>query len=119
MITFKQQITVSEELAHGLALDLKYQPTLTRQIEIVDDAEATPPLTHFEIEEYENPESAVQYVERLAKEHTAKFFLPFGEKLVAQAIADAQAQVEQAREQAKAQIIDPIVDALVTEVITE
>jgi hypothetical protein len=114
MITFKQQITVPEELVQGLAIELGWTPTLTRQVEVIDDDTTTPPTTHFETEEYENPQSAEDFVDEKAKEHTTQFFLPFGEKLVAQAIAEAEAQVEQAKEQAREQIIKPILEALTT-----
>jgi len=118
MKTFKQQITVSDELVQGLAQELGYQSILTRQIEV--EVENEWGITKsLQTEEYQNPESPEDFVSRLAKEHTQKFFLPFGEKLVAQAIADAQAQVEVARQQAREQIINPIVNALSTEVITQ
>jgi hypothetical protein len=118
MITFKQQITVPKELVQGLALDLGWTPKLTRQVEIVDDDTTEPITVHSEDEEYPNPVSAEEYIDQKAKEHTQNFFLPFGEKLVEQAVASAQAQVEHAKEMAQEQIIEPILQALTTEIVT-
>lgn len=84
MITFKQQITVPEELVQGIAVELGWE----------EELEITPE----------------QFVDLKAKEHTARFFLPFGQKLVEQQLATAKAQLEQA-------IIVPVKEALITEVV--
>lgn len=70
MITFKQQITVPEELVQGLAIDLGWGEDLGI--------------------------TAEQFVDQRAKAHTANFFLPFGRSLVEQQLADARTQLEQA-----------------------
>lgn len=115
MITFKQQITVTEELVTGLSIFLGYKPTLTKENEVVDDDSTDPVTTHIETEEYPNPETAEEYVDKLAKAHTANFFKPFGDKLVQDelvklGINEQKAQIENA-------IIKPVEEALVTQII--
>ena len=119
MITFKQQITVSEELVTGLALFLGYQPTLTREITVVDDDTTDPVTTHIETEEYPNPETAEQFVDIKAKEHTSNFFKPFGEKLVQDELVKLglDEQKKQAQTQLEEAIIAPVVTGLTSEVI--
>lgn len=115
MITFKQQITVSEELVNALAIDLGYKPMLTRQIQTEEFIDPAP------TEEYPNPQSAEEFIDNLSKQHTINFFKPFGDKLVAQEIAKLgfAEQEAQARTQLEAQIITPVVESLTTEVVVD
>jgi len=69
MKTFKQQITVSDELVVGFALYLGW----------VEEMEITP-------EEFVNQKS---------KEYMQNFFLGFGRKLVEDQLAEAKNQLEQ------------------------
>lgn len=119
MITFKQQITVPEELVTELAVFLGYEPTLIKQITVVDDDTTDPVTTHFEEEKYPNPESAEQYVDRFAKEHTANFFKPFGDKLVQDELVKLglDKQKKQAQTEIELQLIAPVMKGLTTEVI--
>lgn len=121
MITFKQQITVPEELVEGLAVFLGYKPTLTRINEIVDDDTTDPVTVHHEEEEYPNPETAIEYIDKLAKENTAKFFKPFGEKLVQDELTKLgiDEQKKQAEAQLEQAIVMPVMDALITEIVKD
>lgn len=71
MITFKQQITVSEELVQGMAHNLGW---------------------HSEL----HTETPEEYVAKKAKEYMTGFFIPFGEQLVAQQLSETKEQLEQA-----------------------
>lgn len=97
MITFKQQITVEQDLVDGLAQSLGYGPTIIVR-------QGGDLLTQT------NPETTIEFIDRLAKKHTENFFLPFGKKLVEQQLAVPKAQLEQL-------IINPVMNALVTEVV--
>jgi hypothetical protein len=114
MITFKQQISVPEELVEAMAIEFGYKPLLTRQIEQIDyaeiDGEQIEQSRYFVTEEYENPQTSAEFIDNVAKQHTINLFKPFGNKLVEQAVAEA-------KEQAEAQIVEPIVNALSTEII--
>ena len=72
----------TEEITNQFALYLGYNPTLTRNIEIVDDEETTPPTVHFELEEYPNPETAEEYVAKRKAEHDDLFYAGFKSMLV-------------------------------------
>jgi hypothetical protein len=109
MITFKQEITVPEELVIGLAIDLGWKDV----IETSEVGENGLAITKY----IENSETAVQFIDRLSKQHTINFFKPFGDKLVAQELkkTGVEEQVQQTKEALEAQIIKPIVEGLVTE----
>lgn len=118
-ITFKKQLTASEELVQGLAIFKGYELVLKRVIEVVDD-EATDPVTvHHEEEEYQNPESPQEYVDRLLDDHIKEFYIPFGQKMVEDELA--KLGIDEQKAQAKAQIeqavITPVNDALTGEII--
>jgi hypothetical protein len=105
MTTFKQQLTVSEELVHAMALDLGYK-------------------SEYEWEENgekkvaQNPQTPEQFIDELAKQNTINFFVPFGLKLVESEFKKLgfEEQERQIREQLKAQIMQPVIDTLVTEI---
>ena len=80
-ITFKQQFTFNEEAVKGFATFLGWQEKLTKQIEIIDDETTTPVTSHFENEEYDNPQTFIQFVEEKAREHTLLFTKSWAEKL--------------------------------------
>jgi hypothetical protein len=109
MITFKQQITVPNELVLGLALELGWKESFTytnnEGVEVTE----------------QNPQTAEQFVDERSKQHTMNFFIPFGIKLVEQEIKKLgfDEQKEQARAQIMQQIIKPVTDALTTEVLKE
>lgn len=121
MITFKQEITVSEELVKGLAKELGWQETLTRQIEVVDDDTTDPVTTHFETEEYDNPETFIQFIDKRAKEHTSNFFKPYGEKIVKEELEKTGVlnQVETTKAQIEESVLKPVLESLTSEVIEE
>jgi hypothetical protein len=110
MITFKQELTVSEELVQGLAYELGWTDSI--QVQEVG--------TPFETSQ-ENPESYTEFVQRKAREHMIEFFLPFGEKLVTQEIINQgiEEQMKQAKAQIEAQIVAPIIEGLITEVVVD
>ena len=118
MITFKQQFTYPEELVIGFALFLGWKEKLTRQIEIVDDSTTDPVTTHFETEEYDNPQSFTEYVDMKAREHTLLFTKSWAEKLKQDylnvQVDEFKAKVEPSL---NAQIIKPVEDALITEIV--
>ncbi len=118
MITFKQQITVPEELVGGLAEFLGYEQILKTEFPL---DEPTKDGDYFEIREEKNPESAEEYVDRKAKEHTQGFFKPFGDKLVELELAKLgiDEQKQEAKEQIEKRIIDPVINNLFTEIITK
>lgn len=115
MITFKQTITVSDELVQGLAVFLGYQPTLTRDLPLDPEREVR---TEIQTEEYPNPETAEEYVDRLAKDHTANFFKAFGDKLVQDELTKLgiDEQKEQSKKQLEDAVIKPVTEVLITEV---
>ena len=82
-ITFKQEFTYPEELVKGFATFLGWQEKLTRQIEVTDDDTTTPITTHIENEEYDNPQSFVDFVDEKAREHTLLFTKSWAESLKA------------------------------------
>lgn len=96
MITFKQQLTVPEELVQGLALQLGYQTELPEEGGVL----------------VPNPQSAEDFIQERAREHMENFFLPYGQILI-------EEQLKSARQQLAQQIIGPIREAFVTEVIHE
>jgi hypothetical protein len=67
MITFKQQITVQEELVTEFAQYLGWQ---------------------------EGNISAEEYINQKSKQHMADFFLPFGYKLVNESLQQAREQLQ-------------------------
>lgn len=113
MITFKQQITVQEELVEGLATFLGYQSTIIKEFEKEDGSK--------DIENVFNPETPIEFIDRLAKEHTASFFKPFGEKLVQDELIKTgiDEQKKQVQEQIEAQIVTPIIEGLISDVVIE
>lgn len=115
-ITFKQEFTFPEESVKGFALFLGWIEKFTRSIAIVDENGVD--TGNFEIEEYDNPETYIQYVERLSIEHTQKFTKAWAEKLKEDYL---NTQVESFKEQTEPalyeQIIKPVEDALISEVI--
>ena len=119
MITFKQEITVSEELVKGLAKELGWQEKLTRQNTVVDDDTTYPVTTHFEDEEYDNPETFIQFVDRKGKEHSVNFFKPYGEKIVREELAKTGVleQVEATKAQLEEAVLKPVLESLTSEVI--
>ena len=110
----------------GLALDLGWTEKLTRQITVVDDAKTDPVTIHFENEEYANPESYTDFVDRESTEYFKKFFAAFAQKLMDSKLmelgfdAEIQAAEErkaQAKEQALLEIVAPIEGTIVSEVV--
>ncbi len=108
-ITFKKQLTASEELVLGLAQFKGYMTDVFVEVE-GEETTVTP-----------NPESPAQFIDRLLDEHIKAFYLPFGNILV-QAELDKlgiDEQKRQAEEQLKIGIIKPVNDALTGEIIVE
>jgi len=120
MITFKQEFTFPEEAIQGFALFLGWQEKLTRQVEIVDqeETETQGRLTHFDNEEYDNPESFTELVARRAVEHSSTFTKSWAEKLKQDAI---NSQLEELRATIEptlyAQIVQPVEEALTSEIL--
>ena len=119
MITFKQQFTFTEESVKNFAIFLGWQEKLTRQVEKEDTA-VEPPAIYTETEEYDNPETFTDYVDRLAKEHSAKFTNAYAVSLKEQEInrqvEELKATIEPAIDE---QIIKPVEDALTSEVVID
>jgi hypothetical protein len=120
MITFKQQFTFDEDSVKGFAKHLGWQEKLTRQIEVVDDETVDPVTTHFETEEYDNPETFIDFVDKKAREHTLRFTKQWAENLVYIEIENQKQSVENTiKTQLENDIIKPVEDALSSEVITQ
>jgi len=116
MITFKQQFTFNENAVKGFATFLGWQEKLTRQI-IVQDDEVT---THFEDEEYDNPESFTEYVERKAVEHSLEFTKSWANKLKQDEIERQVSELKESIEMPlHTAIVQPVEDALISEIIYE
>ena len=118
MITFKQQFTYPEELVKGFAIYLGWKEKLTRQVEIIDDDTTTPITIHLEMEEYDNPQSFIDYVDVKAREHTLLFTKSWANKLKTDAL---NAQVDEFKANIEptlyTQIIQPVEDALTSEIV--
>lgn len=120
MITFKQQFTFEETSVKNFAIHLGWKETLTRQITVVDetDEEGNATSSHFETEEYANPETFTEFVDKKAKEHSMGFIKSWAEKLKSDYM---DAQIKELRDTAEPQldleIIKPVEDALTSEVI--
>lgn len=97
MKTFKQEITVSDELVQMFAIFLGYQPKITE---------------YPELTEIDNPESAEEYVDKMAKTHTQAFLKPFANFLVGEEIA--KLNIEQAKKQIEDAIVTPVMESLTT-----
>jgi hypothetical protein len=129
-LTFKQELTVTEELAKGFAIYLGWKEKLTRQITVVDDDTTDPVTTHFADEEYDNPETFIQFVDRKGKENTLNFYKPYSDLVVAQELEktgipqqiqhveqEAQTVLENAKTEIENAVVKPIMDSLTSEVV--
>lgn len=116
-ITFTHKFTFPEDKVKNFAIFLGWQEKLTRQIEVVDDDTTTPPTVHMEDEEYDNPETFSEYVDKLAKEHTLIFIKQWADKLkqdyVETQVAELKAQIEPVADD---EIVKPVENALITSV---
>lgn len=116
-ITFKQEFTFNKDAVKGFALHLGWKEKLTRQIRVVDDDTTDPVITHFEDEEYDNPQTFVQFIEEKAREHTLSFTKSWAQKLKQDYL---NAQVEEFKAGLEPtldeQIIKPVEDALTSEI---
>lgn len=117
-ITFKQQFTFNESAVKGFAIHLGWKEKLTRQVEVVDDETTDPVTKHFESEEYDNPQTFVEFVEEKAKDHTLSFTKSWAQKLkqdyLNAQVEEFKAGVEPTLDE---QIIKPVEDALTSEII--
>lgn len=117
-ITFKQQFTFNENSVKGFAIHLGWSEKLTRQIEVVDDETTDPVTKHFENEEYDNPQTFVEFVEEKAREHTLSFTKSWAQKLkqdyLSVQVEEFKATIEPSLDE---QIIKPVEDALTSETI--
>lgn len=84
---------------------------------MVDDETTDPITTHFENEEYDNPQTFSQFVDEKAKAHSLAFTKSWAETLKQQEI---DRQVNELKETIEPtlhnQIVQPVEDALVSEI---
>lgn len=117
-IIFKQQFTYPEELVKGFAIFLGWKEKLTKQVEIVDDNTTTPITVHFKEEEYNNPQTFLQYVDEKAREHTLLFTKSWAENLKQEQLESEVSLFKATLEPSlNAQIIKPVEDALISEIV--
>lgn len=113
-VTFKQQFTFPTESVKNFAIFLGWEEKLKRSVPKLD--EEGKDMGDFIIEEYDNPETFVEFVEQRAKEHTLQFTKRWAEKLKSDIIAQQVAQkIEPTLNE---QIVKPVEDALISEVVT-
>ena len=116
-ITFKQEFTFNEDAVKGFALHLGWKEKLTRQIRVVDDDTTDLVTTHFEYEEYDNPQTFVQFIEEKAREHTLLFTKSWAQKIKQDylnvQVDEFKATIEPSLDE---QIIKPVDDALTSEI---
>jgi hypothetical protein len=112
MIQIKKAYTYedTEENILFWATSKGYQPTLTRQIEVVDDDTTEPPTVHFETEEYPNPESVesfcVRYFDELIKKEITSPIKAQVEKSVREQLeADFKANIETLTAQKESEVL--------------
>lgn len=119
-ITFKQQFTFPAESVKGFALFLGWTESLKRTITVVDesDGEGNPIASHFEEEEYPNPETYSGFVAKKAREHSLNFTKQWAQKLKEDAKEEQLSQLRDSLEpQLHEQIIKPVEDSLVDEFV--
>lgn len=120
MITFKQQFTFQAEAVKAFAIYLGWKEKLTRRIEVVDDDTTVPVTTHFEAEEYDNPQTFAEFVDEKAREHSLLFTRQYAEHLKTEIL---QAQINTLKEESEstlyAEIVAPVEQALISEIIEE
>ena len=119
MITFKQQFSYEEEAVKGFAVFLGWKEKLVRRVlkEVTSNLEGVEStISTYENEEYDNPETYVQYVERKSKEHSELFTLAWAKSLVKEQV---RLHGELQRETIEAQILLPVKEALIVETIME
>ena len=113
-ITFTHTFTFPKDKVKNFAIFLGWQEKLTRQIEVLDDNNV---VINFEDEEYDNPETFSEYVDKLAKEHTLTFTKQWANKLkedyINAQVAELKAQIEPVADE---EIVKPVENALTTTV---
>jgi len=120
MVTFTQTFTLPESSVKGFAEYIGWQEKLTRQKIVVDDDTTTPETTHFEIEEYDNPQTFAEFVDEKAKAHSLSFTKSWAETLKQQEIDRQVQELKDTIEPTlQAQIVQPVEDALTSEIISE
>lgn len=121
MVTFTQTFTFPESSVKGFAEYLGWQEKLSRQITVVDEeTDGVLIASHFETEEYDNPQTFAEFVDERAKAHSLSFTKSWAETLKQQEI---DMQVNELRDSIEptlqAQIVQPVEDALTSEIISE
>ena len=100
-------ISMTEAEAMDFALvELSYQATLTRTIEVeIEATEDTPATTHFEQEEYPNPvsinETIKLVIESVLDKAVDGLLAPYKARKATEALAEVTAQYEGAKEAAR------------------
>jgi hypothetical protein len=103
---FKQQFTIEDDLVKGFAEFLGWTEKIQTETDGIDVVES------------ENPETHIDFVNRLAKDNTLSFVTSWAnnikQKEIARQVEEFKNQIEP---QIHAQVVQDIEDALTTEVI--
>jgi len=114
-IKFKQEFTFERESVKNFAKFLGWQETITEQQEVLLEGHEFPQIENVEVP---NPQTFIQFVEQLAREHTLQFTKAWAENLKQQELrrqtSELIAEIEPVLTE---QIIKPVEDSLVSETV--
>jgi hypothetical protein len=109
-ITFKQQFTFNEEAVKGFAIHLGWKEKILVPVE-----ENNP---YSQMEEIDNPQTFIDYVDEKAREHTLLFTKSWANKLKDEYLnAQIQTLKDDVEPTLYLQIVKPVEDALTSEII--